>query len=244
MITLWYAAIFGLCWGSFLNVVAVRLLESRSLGAPSACPSCHTALAWYELIPVFSWIFLRGRCAHCQYPISLWYPVIECITAFTFIALEMHHTDFLITLVSAAIASCLIVTLRTDGEHQLLLVPVMRCMFVLGVIAALLDPRGIIMGLGMRSVAAAIGFFGITLIAYLYRRFRGRVGMGDGDAELLGSIGMALGPIGLWSAFALGPWLGMLHIAYLWLRGNLTAITPVPFGAYCCAGALIYLIFY
>ncbi|MDP9175005.1 MAG: prepilin peptidase [Planctomycetota bacterium] len=76
----------GACIGSFLNVVVYRLPREISLiTPPSRCPDCETPLAWYDNIPVFGWIFLRGKCRYCKKPISPCYPVVEAITGFLFV---------------------------------------------------------------------------------------------------------------------------------------------------------------
>src|SRR5690349_12596837 len=76
----------GACIGSFLNVVVWRLPRGESLVTPpSHCPKCNTPLAWYDNIPVFGWIFLKGRCRYCREPISPRYPIIEAITGGLFV---------------------------------------------------------------------------------------------------------------------------------------------------------------
>src|SRR2546421_5298371 len=78
--------ILGACVGSFLNVVVWRLPRGESLVTPpSHCPKCNTRLAWYDNIPVFGWIFLKGRCRYCKEPISPRYPIIEAIAGGLFV---------------------------------------------------------------------------------------------------------------------------------------------------------------
>ena len=87
-LTVVVCAIGGLIVGSFLNVVIYRVPRRRSVVHPgSACPQCSTALSGWENIPVISWIALRGRCGHCQAPISIRYPLVELMTACSFVAL-------------------------------------------------------------------------------------------------------------------------------------------------------------
>ena len=76
--------VFGLIIGSFLNVVIFRFNTHRTFGGRSGCMSCSHKLSWYELIPVFSFIGLRGRCKNCKINISYQYPLVEIITAFIF----------------------------------------------------------------------------------------------------------------------------------------------------------------
>lgn len=84
--------IFGLIFGSFLNVVTIRYNPDKgfsnvwSLGGRSHCPACRAQLAWYELVPVLSYLFLRGRCRHCGHRISVQYPIVELLTAIICVA--------------------------------------------------------------------------------------------------------------------------------------------------------------
>ena len=81
-----FAAVIGACIGSFLNVVIYRLPLGQSLvSPPSRCPKCDTRLNWYDNIPVFGWLLLRGRCRQCRNAISIQYPIVEAITALLFV---------------------------------------------------------------------------------------------------------------------------------------------------------------
>jgi len=77
--------IFGLCIGSFLNVLIDRVPKGESIFGHSYCPHCHKTLKWYELVPILSFIFLKGKCSKCKKPISLQYPLIELTTGILFV---------------------------------------------------------------------------------------------------------------------------------------------------------------
>src|ERR1035437_5647474 len=85
--------VFGLIIGSFLNVVILRLNTQKSLGGRSACMSCMNKLSWYELIPVFSYLGLRGRCRNCKTKISIQYPLVELATGLIFGLLFLKFQD-------------------------------------------------------------------------------------------------------------------------------------------------------
>lgn len=88
-----FLAVFGLIFGSFLNVATIRynpdkgFSNLKAIGGRSRCPVCRKQLAWYELVPVFSFLFLRGNCRHCGHRISLQYPIVELLTAILFAAI-------------------------------------------------------------------------------------------------------------------------------------------------------------
>jgi len=87
VLTTFIIFIFGLIWGSFLNVIAYRLIQEQSLGGRSVCPHCNHQLTWYDNIPLISWLALRGKCRTCAQPISFLYPFIELLTGVLFVLL-------------------------------------------------------------------------------------------------------------------------------------------------------------
>ena len=109
----------GLCIGSFLNVVILRTLSEESIVFPaSKCPKCQTPLKWWHNIPVFSYIFLRGKCAFCKEPISIQYPIIELITGIIYTILFMKFGLSIDTLFAWIFAALLIVIAGTDIKEK------------------------------------------------------------------------------------------------------------------------------
>ena len=91
IIMLTFIFVIGLCVGSFMNVVILRTVSEESIVFPgSKCPKCQTPLKWYHNIPVFSYLFLRGKCGFCQEKISIQYPIVELLTGILFIALFLR----------------------------------------------------------------------------------------------------------------------------------------------------------
>src|SRR6185312_15214377 len=87
-----FVFIFGLLLGSFANVVIYRLPKGENVAYPrSRCPKCRTMIAWYDNIPVLSWLILRGRCRHCGNPIAVRYPIVELLTGVVFLAIAARH---------------------------------------------------------------------------------------------------------------------------------------------------------
>jgi leader peptidase (prepilin peptidase)/N-methyltransferase len=121
--------ILGLIIGSFLNVVIYRLNTARSLGGRSACMSCRSQLTWYELIPVFSFVGLLGRCRNCKTKISVQYPLVELTSGIIFLALFLRFQDlFFINTVSFSVTfiyyafmfSLLLVIAVYDLKHKII----------------------------------------------------------------------------------------------------------------------------
>lgn len=230
-----------LCWGSFLNVVAYRLIENKSLLGRSQCPSCHHTLPWYYLIPLGSWIWLRGHCGFCKQPISWLYPAIELLTAIAGTALFLTYdtatffTYFLFT-------SVLIVTVRTDIEHLLIarimslgLIPAALAFQLLGMLPITLFES--IMGI-------AVGYGSLWTIKTIFWQLRKQEGIGDGDLELLAEIGSFVGPIGVLLTLLLGSVTGsILGGLFLAVRPQALDQLKLPFGALMALAAIAYLIF-
>jgi leader peptidase (prepilin peptidase) / N-methyltransferase len=185
-----FAALFGAVIGSFLNVCIYRLPLKKSIVWPSsACPHCQRELAWYENIPIVSWLALRARCRTCGASIGIQYPLVEALTAAMF-ALAWWHYGPGVLLASRLIFGCaLIVLFAIDLEHKLL--------------PDLITLPGIVVGFLFSLVAApgwAASLIGILagggilwLIAEVYYRVRHEDGLGGGDVKMLAMIGAFLG---------------------------------------------------
>lgn len=117
-----YMILIGLFFGSFYNCVANRLSNNESIIKPgSHCDNCKRKLSWYELIPVFSYLFLHGKCGKCKVRLSIWYPLTEIATGILF-ALSYIKFGFSIeTLISICIVSILIITFISDSKYYVIL---------------------------------------------------------------------------------------------------------------------------
>jgi len=180
----------ALCIGSFLATVAYRLPLGLGLAAPrSACPRCGVTLGFLDLIPVASWVLRRGRCRHCGGAIDGLYAMVEGAAAIVAIVSIAAFTGW------AVAASCLLgwtlVTLAAiDLRHRIL-----PDILTLPLVAAGLG-LGWIDGVAAgteRTVGAIAGYALFAAITYFYRRFRGREGLGLGDAKLFAAAGAWLG---------------------------------------------------
>lgn len=235
------AIIVGLMWGSFLNVVAFRSIRNQSIIIPrSYCTHCKKSIAWYDNIPVFSWLLLRGSCRMCRQPISCLYPLIEIITTCALFALyvRIDHVYFLGYFI---FISLLIITVRTDLEYMLI-VPEF-CLYPIA-IAFLLASIGLLPINIMQSMSGAvIGYFSLWSIAKIYYAVTNRHGLGDGDFDLFALIGAFIGIPGLITSLLIGSWSGsIVGLVYLLVTNHATN-TRIPFAPFLALGALIHLLF-
>lgn len=187
-----FIALFGLVWGSFLNVLIARLPVGQSLGGRSRCPKCLTTLRAADLVPLISYLALRGRCRHCRERISPRYPAVEILTSLVFVTtyLAVGLSPLRLALYwiygMAALAVFFI-----DFDHTIIpdRIVLPGAGFALATAALGLDPGG--PGLSMSVLGGILGA-GTFLALYLLTQGGG---MGMGDVKLMLFIGLALGPL-------------------------------------------------
>lgn len=239
MLELIFAFILFLCWGSFLNVVGYRLIRGTTLLNRSACPDCTHPLAWYDLLPVVSWIALKFRCRYCKAKISALYPLIELYTALVGILLIIY-IDPAYWVGYFLFFSALIVTIRTDCEKMLISRYMTLGMIPIGIGLAFYGALPITVA---QSVAGTIfGYAILWSIAYLFLALRKIEGLGQGDIDLLAMIGAFTGILGAWITLFIGAFLGSLVGSSLAIRSKRSDI-KIPFGPFLATGALIYVFF-
>jgi leader peptidase (prepilin peptidase)/N-methyltransferase len=224
----------GLALGSFLNVVAARLPERRSLVHPrSACPHCGKEIAWYDNVPLVSYALLRGRCRSCREPIGLRYPAVELATGLLVAACFLRFGFSGKAFVASFFAATLVVLSAIDVERRILpdLIVLPATVIVLVAQIALFPDRTLEWILA--SLGAALFLF-IALVAYPR-------GMGMGDVKLALLLGAGLG-----KAVTVGMMLGMLAAVgasiVLFARHGIAARKMfIPFGPFLAFGALVAL---
>jgi leader peptidase (prepilin peptidase)/N-methyltransferase len=182
--------VMGLLFGSFLNVVIARVPYEQSIVHPrSRCPKCGHQLAWYENIPILSWIALRGRCGSCGLPISWRYPLIELLTALLFLACQRRF-GWTPELVSALILVLLLVPLSfIDLEHWILPSTLTGPGIAAGV--ALAVPMGM-ERLRDSVIGALVGYLVFWALEWVGEKIFKKEALGGGDKHLLALIGAFL----------------------------------------------------
>jgi len=236
---LWIGAlvtVLGACVGSFLNVCIYRLPRHESLMWPgSRCTRCARALSWYENVPVVSWVLLRGRCRTCREPVSWMYPIVEVITALTFLSGYLLYGISAIGAVRVLFACALIVLFVTDLQHKILPNVITVPGIVVGFVLSLFLPPG------WRDSLIGIAIGGGTLfaIAEAYYRLRGLEGLGMGDVKLLGMIGAFLGWKLVLLTLVFASFAGSIAGVILIASGRGSMKYALPFGTYLAVAALV-----
>jgi leader peptidase (prepilin peptidase)/N-methyltransferase len=207
--------LFGLAFGSFLNVCIYRLPRELSVVAPrSACPKCKQPIAFYDNLPVLSWLTLGGRCRHCKEKISPRYLMIELLTGLLFLACYAWFGLTLSTLKYCVLAFLLLGLIFMDAETKLLPDKMTLPGLALGLIFSLLVPvndlasqflpgmlnlpfsgdiSARLLSLLDSLLGAALGASFIYGAGAIYLRWRGAEGMGFGDVKLMAMVGAFLG---------------------------------------------------
>lgn len=249
------AATFGLLIGSFLNVCIYRMPRDLSVVRPrSFCPSCEKQIAWYDNVPVFSWVLLKGGCRHCGAAIPFRYPAVEILTAALFFTGVLMLGPTLAAFKFCLFAAIMVALIFMDFEERILADEFTLGGAVAGVILAWFVPLPSSLFAFLLppdwdqrwySVAESVtGGIGLSVMLWtigeLYRRVRGREGLGFGDVKMLACMGAFLGLAPTLLTVILGSVLGSLTgVFYIWLSKKDAATYELPFGSFLGIAALV-----
>lgn len=237
-----FSFVFGLAIGSFINCLVYRLNRNLSpFQGRSVCPQCKHQLAWHDNIPLFSFVFLRGKCCYCQKPISLHYPLVELATAL-FTLFVIYHISiydirslFYFLLIGYALIAIFVSDLLYQTIPDEIVYPAIILALIRIVATGLFGQTG-----SWLPLLAGLGAAGFFLFLVLVTRGKG---MGLGDVKLVALMGLALGwpaiIISLFLAFLTGAVTG----AILVLVGKKGFKDQVPFGPF-LAGSTMLLLFW
>lgn len=234
-----FVFLIGLCVGSFLGVLVSRLNRQKGImTGRSECPNCHTAIRWYDLIPLVSFALLRAKCRHCQKPISFIYPCIELVggITFLFIFINSYHLGWLYLILVASIASLLISLIFFD--YLYFIIPD-KIIIILLILALLLNLQFNISGL---LPAFITGLCMSLVFGIMYVVSRG-VWIGLGDVKLIFIIGLLLDYPNGFLAIVGSVWLATFVGLGLILARKATAKTAIPFGSFIAIVSLLILIY-
>lgn len=234
-----FALFIFLAIGSYLNSLAYRLLNLEHFWVTrSFCPSCKQTIAWYDNIPVVSWLILQAQCRCCKQKISWLYPLIEILTTCAFMLLWQTVPAYYFPAYFLFFIA-LIITIRTDFDQMLIsrfatlyLIPcglLATCMHRLPLtpVASIL---GIVFGYGLLWLVKKISYY-----------MTGQDGLGQGDLELLSFIGAFTGPLGCWISLLIGSIAGTV-ITTTYTTTTKQKIKMIPLGAYLSFGAMAFVL--
>jgi len=244
--------LLGLAFGSFVNALVWRLHEKRDfVSERSECINCHHQLAWYDLIPVVSWIILGGKCRYCKKPISIQYPLVELATAGVFM-LSVAFWPFELTELAPQIVLgiwcvmlvILMALLVYDARWYLLPDKLTYPLIVLAALFGMINQFIVVGASTAQGISElTLGVVSVAGLYYaLYTISKGKW-VGFGDVKLGIAMGLILGwQLGLLSVF-LANLIGLVYILPGMLAGKLTTQSKIPFGPFLIVGLIVAYLF-
>lgn len=234
----------GSCLGSFINVVVLRLPREQSIVSPgSRCPRCRKPIAFYDNIPILSWVLLRGRCRFCRGRISPRYPSVELAMALLSVLLwRRWHGEPAWAAAAVLAAGALLAVALIDWDTFLIPDELSLGLLVAGLLAAPLNPffsgDGRPWALLQSLQGAAIGFGLCWATAAIGERLFKKEAMGGGDIKLLAAVGAWSGGLGAFDCLMVGSLLGSVYGVGLMARRRIRRSDPIPFGPFLSAAAV------
>lgn len=260
-----FVFIFGTCIGSFLNVVIYRLPKGQSVVKPRSRCSCNKRIAWYDNIPLLSWLVLRGKARCCKKPITCRYFIVEFLTGVLFVCSWFLFDDWKLVLCSMVFISILIASSFIDWDAMIIPDSLSIGGMVIGFILAILFPvlHHQESGLFIRDAIASgilsltgicVGAGVLVWIAILGELVFKKEAMGFGDVKLMGCIGAFCGWQGCVFSIFMGATLAVFIVLPIlvlkaskakWVRKKCKdpRLTPVPFGPWLAMAAALYYFF-
>jgi len=232
------AFVWGTLWGSFANVAIWRLPRGLSVVRPrSACPACDTPIAWYDNVPVLSYLILRGRCRRCREPVSLRYLVVELLAGVLSFALYLQFVlrpllqgggpGLLAWQLWFAFGLGLLIVTYTDIDLWVIPDEVVLGLAGVGLVVAAAAPATLGVGIVEAAAAALVGFGLVAGLRWVYLRYRGLEALGLGDGKLLAMVGAFCGARGLLWTVAAGAVQGLMVAVPMLIFGRQVAKTSL-----------------
>ena len=230
-----FVFLFGICFGSFANVVIYRLPKKLSIAKPpSACPSCGNQLSAMDLLPVLSWLLLRGRCRVCNKKISLRYPLVELLCGLLFASMVIYSPT-LSAVPLIVFAFILLVISFIDADTQ----EIPDGLVIIGAVAGVVWVAcgGIVWWNALLGVVA--GAAPLLIIDRICLAVLKKDGFGYGDVKLMAMVGLFLGWKLILMAFLFAFISGAAFAVYLMATGKAKRGAYMAFGPFLCIGTLL-----
>lgn len=233
--------VYGLLIGSFLNVLIYRIPREENVAWPgSHCPFCNHKLSWYDNIPIFSYLFLKGKCRYCKTSISLQYPLIEGLNAITylflFISFGLSITFIFYALICSVLIAIAIIDLKELIIPDSLVLSIIGVTIIYKILSYLLYNQSPEILASILGLALAGGLFLAIIIL-------SGGGMGGGDVTLIGALGFILGVKYILLTIFISFMLGAIISLGLLATKIKTKKDPIPFGPFIILAFFIVLLY-
>lgn len=236
------SGVFGLCVGSFLNVLIYRWPNNMSIAKPNShCPTCKYELRWYDNIPVLSYLMLGGKCRSCKTHISFRYTAVELANTLLWLlcALLFWQKSIPLACIYMVVCSIFICIFFIDLEHKIILDRFQIALLVLGIASIFFDKD---VAWGSHIIGGLGGFVVFYLISWGFEILRHKEGLGGGDVKLAGVVGLLLG----WERLLLGLLIATIPAAIILAilsRGKEGEEREFPFAPFLVIGFGISMLF-
>ena len=238
--------IIGSLWGSFSNVCIYRLPNNDNVvKGRSFCPDCKNKIRWFDNIPFFSYLFLKGKCRDCKKPISCEYFVVEVLAAISFILLFHIYGVSITTLLLLILSISFIIIFFIDLKHFIIPNELTFPLMVIGFLKSF-DPnlnQTIFPNYINSLIGGLFGYSIIWLIIFFYKKVRNKEGMGLGDAKLLAAVGFWFGWVCIPFTIFFSSVIALVTVSPSLIKKKKDMTTQIPFGPYIIIGCIIYTFF-
>jgi leader peptidase (prepilin peptidase)/N-methyltransferase len=232
------AALLGLMVGSFINVVIHRLPRRQSIVRPrSSCTTCGRQIAWYENVPLLSYLLLRGRCSGCGAPISIRYPLVELFGGALAAVVLWRYGPSLHSLFAFSFLIALLAVTVIDWKHRIIPDEISISFILIGIAWSFFNPA---ISPWESSLGALVGGGGLYTVGLLYRVLRRTDGMGGGDVKLMAMIGAFLGVKLVLPVIVIASFAGSVY-GLFFMRGERGGKAAVAFGSFLAPAAALCL---
>ena len=238
--------ILGSLWGSFSNVCIYRLPNSGNVAkGRSFCPNCKNTIKWFDNIPFFSYLFLKGKCRQCSKPISFQYLVVELLSAISFVIIFHLYGISITTLLLLILSIFFIIIFFIDLKHFIIPNVLTFPLMVIGFLKSF-DPnlnQTIFPNYINSLVGGLFGYLIIWSIIFLYKNIRKKEGMGLGDAKLMAVVGFWFGWISIPFTIFISSTVALIIVIPSLINQSRKMSSEIPFGPYIIIGSILYVTF-
>ena len=238
--------ILGSLWGSFSNVCIYRLPNSGNVAkGRSFCPDCKNKIKWFDNIPFFSYLFLKGKCRQCSKPISFQYFIVELLTAISFVLIFHIYGVSITTLLLLILSIFFIIIFFIDLKHFIIPNVLTFPLMFIGFLKSF-DPnlnQTIFPNYINSLIGGLFGYSIIWLIIFFYKKVRKKEGMGLGDAKLMAVIGFWFGWISIPFTIFISSTVALIIVIPSLINQSRKMSSEIPFGPYIIIGCILYVTF-
>jgi len=240
-----FVILLGGIFGSFANVCIYRLpIEQNVVFGRSFCPGCKKKIAWFDNIPIISFIILKAKCRNCEFKISLNYFIVESLSILFFCVIFILFGISLTTLLLWLLYLSFVIIFFIDLKHFIIPNEITFPLMALGFVKSF-DPNinSIFPNYLNSLIGGLIGYLIIYLIIFFYKYVRKKEGMGLGDAKLFAVIGFWFGWISIPFIIFLSSIIALISISPNLINKSKNISSEIPFGPYIIIATLVFLIF-